>query len=70
MQTHRSRANGMTHNTRNTLHIEEDKHSALEQRPDVHQIILECEVTEYLKKEVERCNLRLKNFQLRLVMEI
>jgi hypothetical protein len=36
---------------------------------EVEQILLELELTDYLQNEVDRCNLYLKNFKLRLTME-
>jgi hypothetical protein len=36
---------------------------------DVEQILLEVKLTDYLQKEVDRCNLYFKNFKLRLIME-
>lgn len=36
---------------------------------EVDQMLLEVELTDYLQNEVDRCNLHLKNFKLRLIME-
>jgi hypothetical protein len=35
----------------------------------VQQILLELQLTDYLQNELDRCNLCLKNFKLRLIME-
>jgi hypothetical protein len=36
---------------------------------EVEQILLEVKLTDYLQNELDRCNLYLKNFKLRLIME-
>jgi PP-loop superfamily ATP-utilizing enzyme len=36
---------------------------------EVEQILLEVELTDQLQKQLDRCNLCLKNFKLRLIME-
>jgi hypothetical protein len=36
---------------------------------EVEQLLLEIKLTDYLQNEVDRCNLRLKNFKLHLIME-
>jgi hypothetical protein len=36
---------------------------------EVEQLLLEIKLTDYLQNEVDRCNLRFKNFKLRLIME-
>ena len=53
----------------NTLHIRKDKPFPSEERSHADQIVLECTVTDRLQKQVDRCNRRLKNFQLNLEME-
>ena len=40
-----------------------------EKSSEVGQILLECKLTDYLQRQLERCNSKFKNFQLRLVME-
>jgi len=42
----------------------------LRERGEADQIVLECELTEYLQQQVNCCNLHLKNFQLRLEMDV
>ena len=36
---------------------------------EVEQLLLEVKLTDYLQNEVDRCNLRFKNFKLHLIME-
>jgi hypothetical protein len=55
--------------THSTLHTEKDKSFPLRERSEADQIVLECRLTDYLKEQVDRCNLHLKNLQFRLEME-
>lgn len=51
--------------THGIFHTEKDKLFVLKEGSKVDRIFLECRLTEYLQERVERCNLHLKNFQLR-----
>ena len=59
-------ANGMTHGT---LPTETDKSFSLEERSQADQLVFECRMVDSLQKEVDRCNSKLKNLQLRLEMD-
>jgi hypothetical protein len=55
--------------THGALPNEKDKSFPLEERSNADQIVLECRLVDSLQKRIERCNSKLKNFQLKLEME-